>query len=179
MIHTPIFAEAWTPLWFVLIVPPQGELTATAWLARQGIAEAWHPTEMVYIRQHHRPNKRIPRIKPIATGYLFTRLDRRPIWDFLFAQSNGKVADVMRIGECPVALRDADLMAMKQMPERLQAMRQAAIDAATIRPGDMATINGGLMDGWTITVDSVKGGVAHFSAPTGRATVALERLSKG
>ena len=178
MMHLPIFAETWTPLWFVLIVPPQGELTATAWLARNGVAEAWHPTEMVYVRQHHRPNKRIPRIKPIATGYLFTKLDRRPVWDFLFAQSNGKISDVMRIGECPVALRDNDLMAMKQMPERLRSMRQAAIDAATIRPGDMATITGGHMDGWTIRVDSVKGGVAFFEAPIGQGRVDVERLVK-
>lgn len=176
--HLPIFAETWTPLWFVLIVPPQGELTATSWLARNGVAEAWHPTEMVYVRQHHRPNKRIPRIKPIATGYLFTKLDRRPVWDFLFAQSNGKISDVMRIGECPVALRDNDLMAMKQMPERLRSMRQAAIDAATIRPGDMATITGGHMDGWTIRVDSVKGGVAFFEAPIGQGRVDVERLVK-
>jgi hypothetical protein len=42
MMHQPIFAETWTPAWFVLIVPPQSELVATAWLARQGIAEAWH-----------------------------------------------------------------------------------------------------------------------------------------
>ena len=28
MIHPPIFAESWHPLWLVLIVPPQGELAA-------------------------------------------------------------------------------------------------------------------------------------------------------
>ena len=178
MMHQPIFAETWTPAWFVLIVPPQSELVATAWLARQGIAEAWHPTEMIYVRNRFKPGKRIPKLKPIATGYLFTRLDRRPIWDFLFAQSNGKISDVMRVGENPIALRDADLMAMKQMPERLRALRQAAIDAATIRPGDMATITGGHMDGWTIRVDSIKGGMAFFEAPIGAGRIEVERLSK-
>ena len=178
MIHQNIFAESWTPAWFVLIVPPQGELTATAWLARQGITEAWHPTEMIYVRSRFKPGKRIPRIKPIATGYLFTRLDRRPIWPWLFEQSRGKVMDVMRIGECPIALRDADLMRMKELPERLAEMRQAAIDAATIRPGDTATITGGHMDGWTISVDSVSGGVAYFEAPIGKGSVQVERLVK-
>jgi hypothetical protein len=179
MMHQTLFAETWAPLWFVLIVPPQGELTATAWLARNGVTEAWHPTEMIYVRNRFKPGKRIPKIKPIATGYLFTRLHRRPVWPWLFEQSRGKITDVMRIGECPVALRDDDLMRMEELPERLQAMRQAAIEAATIRPGDVATITGGLMDGWTITVDAIKGGVAYFSAPTGRATVALDRLAKG
>lgn len=178
MMHQPIFAETWNPAWFVLIVPPQGELTATAWLARQGIAEAWHPTEMIYVRNRYKPGKRIPKIKPIATGYLFTRLDRRPIWPWLFEQSRGKVMDVMRIGECPVALRDDDLMRMKELPERLKALRQAAIDAATIHPGDTATITGGHMDGWTIRVDSIKGGVAFFEAPIGKGSVTVERLVK-
>jgi hypothetical protein len=178
MIHQPLFAEAWTPLWFVMLVPPQGELSATAWLARQGVTEAWHPTEMTYVRSRFKPGKRIPKLKPIATGYLFTRLDRRPIWPWLFEQSRGKVMDVMRIGESPVALRDSDLMAMQQMPERLQALRQAAIDAATIRPGDTATICGGNMDGWSITVDSINGGVAYFEAPIGKGSVAVERLQK-
>lgn len=27
-----IFREPWQPLWFVLLVPPQGELAATDWL---------------------------------------------------------------------------------------------------------------------------------------------------
>lgn len=178
MMHQPIFAETWAPAWFVLIVPPQSELVATAWLARQGIMEAWHPTETIFVRNRYKPGKRIPKLKPIVTGYLFTRLDRRPIWDFLFAQSNGKISDVMRVGECPIALRDADLMAMKQMPERLRALRQAAIDAATIRPGDMATITGGHMDGWTIRVDDVKGGMAFFEAPIGAGRIEVGRLVK-
>jgi len=178
MMHQPIFAETWAPAWFVLLVPPQGELAATAWLSRQGIAEAWHPTEMIYVRNRFKPGKRIPRIKPIATGYLFTRLDRRPIWPWMFDQSRGKISDVMRVGESPIALRDADLMRMKELPERLRALRQAAIDASTIRPGDMATITGGHMDGWTIRVDSVKGGVAFFEATIGQGKVDVERLVK-
>jgi hypothetical protein len=173
-----IFAEPWPAVWVVLITPPQGELVATAWLARQGITEAWHPTETVYIRSRFAKDKRIPRIKPIATGYLFARLDRRPIWDFLFAQSNRKILDVMRIGENPVAMADADLMQMKQMPERINAMRQAAIDAATIREGDRATIAGGPMDGWSITVDRIGGGMAFFEAPIGRSAVSVDMLQK-
>jgi hypothetical protein len=173
-----IFAEPWPAVWVVLITPPQGELAATAWLARQGVTEAWHPTETIYIRNRFAKDKRIPRIKPIATGYLFARFARRPIWDFLFAQSNRKIADVMHIGENPVALADADLMQMKQMPDRITALRQAAIDAATIREGDMATITGGPMDGWTVTVDRIGGGMAFFEAPIGRTAVAVDLLQK-
>jgi transcription antitermination factor NusG len=162
-----IFVEPWTPLWFVLIVPPQGELSATAWLSRQGVTEVWHPTEIVYVHMARHPHKRIPRIKPIATGYLFAKLDRRPIWPFLFDQSRGKVLDVMRIGERPAALNDADLMQMRQVPERLRDMRQAAEDAKRIKPGDMVTILTGGFAGWQVIADDVTGGVVRFTAPGG------------
>jgi hypothetical protein len=178
VIHQPIFAEPFDrPAWFVLIVPPQSELVATAWLARHGV-EAWHPRETVYVHARFKPHKLIPKIKPICTGYLFARFTRRPVWDFLFAQSHGKIRDVMRIGERPVAIGEAELMVMQEVPERLRALRQAAIDAATIRPGDMATITGGHMDGWTIRVDSIKGGMAYFEAPIGKGSVVVERLQK-
>ncbi len=174
----PIFAEPWPAAWFVLIIPPQGESAALRWLTRQGIAEAWYPSETIFARNRYKPEKRIPRVIPLATGYMFARLHNRPIWDFLFSQSNGKIIDVMRVGERPVALRDADLMAMRQVPERLQALQQAAIEAATIKPGDMATITGGLMDGWRISVDSIKGGLAYFTTPVGTANVTVDRLCK-
>ena len=174
-----IFREAWSPLWFVLIVPPQGELAATAWLAREGVTEAWHPTETVYVRHHFHRNKRIPRIKPIATGYLFARMPQRPIWDFLFDQSRGKISDVMRIGERPVALADADLMQMREVPERLRGIREAAQEAAKIRPGDTVTILEGGMAGWQVTVEGVSDGLVRFTAPGGwPVKVEMERVGK-
>lgn len=162
-----IFREPWPPLWFVMLVPPQGELAATDWLRAQGIAEAWHPTETVYIRHHFHRNKRIPRQKPIATGYLFVRLPRRPIWPFLFEQSRGRISDVMRIGERPVALADSDLMQMREVPERLRGIREAAAEAARIRPGDTVTILEGGMAGWQVTVEAVTDGLVRFTAPGG------------
>ena len=175
------FAEPWPALWFVLIVPPQGELAATAWLAREGVAEAWGPTEIVHVRQPRPPHKWIPRVKPIATGYLFARLPRRPIWPFLFDQSRGKITDVLRIGEMPVALADADLLQMREVPERLRHMREAAKEAATVRPGDTVTVTAGTLAGWQVTVDSVHGNVARISAPLlGKLPVVeVSKLAKG
>jgi len=165
--NPPIFREYWQPLWFVLLVPPQGELAATAWLAREGVHEAWHPTETVYVHSRNPPHKRIPKLKPIATGYLFARLHRRPIWDFLFNQSRGKISDVMRIGERPVALADSDLLQMREVPERLRGIRAAAEEAKRIRPGDTVTILEGGMAGWHVTVDGVADGLVRFTAPGG------------
>jgi transcription antitermination factor NusG len=174
----PIFAEPWQPLWFVLIVPPQGELTATAWLARYGV-EAWYPTTTVHARQPRPPHKWLPRIRPVCTGYLFANMTRRPIWDYLFAQSHGKIRDVMRIGERPVAIGETELMAMQEVPERLRQMREAVQEAARIRPGDHVTITQGGMAGWHITVDSVDGGVVRFTAPGGfPGQVEMERVAK-
>jgi transcription antitermination factor NusG len=162
-----IFREYWQPLWVVLIVPPQGERRAIAWLDEKGVTEAWYPTETVYVHARVPPYKRIPRIKPIATGYLFAKLDRRPIWDFLFSQSRGKISDVMRIGERPVALADSDLMQMREVPERLRALRDAMTEAKRIRPGDTVTITEGTLAGWVVRVDSLTGGTIRFTAPGG------------
>ena len=175
------FAEPAPPMWFTLITPPQHELLATKRLAEWDMNEAWHPTEMVYIRNRFKPGKRIPRIKPVATGYLLARFDRRAIWPWLFEQSRGAIIDVLRIGERPVAMADVDLMGMKQMPERLRDMREAAKEAATVRPGDTVTIIAGTLAGWTVTVDSVHGGIAKISAPLlGRMPeIEVDKLQKG
>lgn len=162
-----IFREPWPALWFVLIVPPQGELTATAWLSRQGVTEAWHPTETVYVHQPRHPHKLVPRVKPIATGYLFAKLERRPIWPFLFEQSRGKITDVMRIGEIPAALNDADLMQMRQVPDRLRDLREAAAEAKRIKPGDTVTILAGGFAGWQVIAENVSNGIVRFTAPGG------------
>jgi transcription antitermination factor NusG len=113
------------------------------------------------------PYKRIPRIKAVASGYLFVRLHRRPIWDFLFSQSRGKISDVMRIGERPVALADSDLMQMREVPKRLQSMREAIEDAKRVKPGDTVTIMAGGFTGWQVKVDDVTAGVIRFTAPGG------------
>lgn len=178
VIHQTIWAEQWPDLWFVLLVPPQGELAATAWLSRQGVTEAWHPTETVYVHAPRPPHKLIPKIKPVATGYLFTRLSRRPIWPWLFDQSRGKIMDVMRIGECPVALSDADLMQMRQIPDRLRDMRQAADEAKRIRPGDKVTILQGGMTGWSLTVEATNGGIVRLSGPMGVIEVEDSKVEK-
>jgi transcription antitermination factor NusG len=174
-----IFREYWPALWFVLIVPPQGERRAIAWLDEKGVTEAWYPTETVYVHARVPPYKRIPRIKPIASGYLFVRLHRRPIWDFLFSQSRGKISDVMRIGERPVALADSDLMQMREVPERLQSMREAIEDAKRVRPGDTVRIISGGLNDWLWEVDDVTGGVVRFTAQSGiRVSVDEGKVSK-
>lgn len=165
------------PAWIVPIVPSGRELQASAWLARNGI-ESWYPTDTVYVRDPRNPNKRIPKIKAAVGGYLFVYTNRIPVMDFWVRRSLGKITDIFHWGDKIVMMGDSAFEDAKQVPERLASMRQAAIDAATIRPGDTATITGGHMDGWTITVNSVRGGVAYFEAPIGKGSVQVERLVK-
>ena len=173
-----LWAEEWTPAWFALIVPYHWENTAAQWLADNGAPESWYPSETIYIRNIYRPNRRTPQIKPIVPGLLFASFARRPIWDFLFARSGKRITNVIRIGDRPAALRDADMMQMKQVPERLAGMRSAAIEAATIRPGDTVTITEGQMAGWSVTIDAVDSGLARFTTPLGPASVNVERVAK-
>ncbi len=165
------------PAWIVPIVPSGRELQASAWLARNGI-NAWYPTDTIYVRDPRRPDKRIPKIKAAVGGYLFVHTNRIPVRDFWVRRSLGKITDIFHWGDKLVMMGDGAFGEMRQMPDRLEAMRQAAIEAATIRVGDTATITGGNMNGWTITVDSISGGVAFFDAPIGKGKVELERLVK-
>lgn len=177
MIRPSIWSGPCTPTWIVAFVPPQGELTATAWLSRHG-AEAWYPTEVIYVHAARPPHKLVPRIKPIAAGYLFVQINRLPIRDFWIAQSNGKIRDLMHFGERLVTIDDDAMMQMRQVPERLRDMRHAAEEAKRIKPGDTVTILSGGMAGWSLTVDAVDGGIVKLAGPVGVIEVEADRLAK-
>jgi hypothetical protein len=166
------------PSWIIAFVPSVKLLQATAWLARHGV-ESWFPTETVYVHDRRPPHKLVPKIKALIPGYMFAKVTRLPIRDFWISQSSGKISDIFHCGERLVVMRDEDLMQMRQVPDRLRDMREAAREAARIRPGDKVTITTGRMEGWEITVDSVADGVIRFTAPGGfPVKVAEERVTK-
>jgi transcription antitermination factor NusG len=177
MIHPSIWSSTCSPTWVVAFVPPQGELTATAWLARQCV-EAWHPVEVVYVHAPRPPHKMVPRIKPIAAGYLFVKIDRLPIRDFWIAQSNGKIRDILHFGERLVMIGDDAMLQMRQVPERLRDMRAAAEEAKRIKPGDTVTILAGSMAGWQMTVEASDNGVVRLASPVGVIEVEREKVAK-
>lgn len=152
------------PAWFIFTVPPRGELPASAWLTRNGVSECWHPTEAAFKRDRFKPGKRIPYQRPVAPGYLFAVLSSRPNWDVLFARSRGKLLKVVSHNGQPVPIPEDVIADMAQVPQRLEAIREAERERRMIRPGDKAKIKLGETE-WTVTVDAIHEGIASFILP--------------
>lgn len=159
-----IWAADWDPAWHIFQVPPRGELPATAWLIRNGVAECWHPTETAFKRDRFKPGKRIPYERPVAPGYLFAVLPSRPHWDVLFARSRGKLLRVVSHNGQPVAVPEETIAAMAQVPQRLATIREAEAAKRRLNPGDRATVSIAGIE-WQVTVDRIHAGIASFVVP--------------
>lgn len=159
-----IWAAHWEPAWFIFTVPPRGELPASAWLARNGVAEAWYPSETAFKRNRFRPNQRTPYERPVAPGYLFAVLPSLPHWDVLFARSRGKLLKVVSDKGRPIAVPESVIMDMAKVPQRLETIREAERAKRMIRPGDKVTVDiAGIS--WTVEVDRIHAGIASLILP--------------
>lgn len=159
-----IWAREWEPAWFIFTVPPRGELPASAWLSRNGVAECWHPTEQAFKRNRFKPGQRIPYQRPVAPGYLFAVLPSCPHWDVLFARSRGKLLKVVSHNGEPVPISEDELAKMRQVPQRLAAIREAEMQKRIIRPRDRVAVTVGGVE-WTVEVDRIDAGIASFVLP--------------
>lgn len=159
-----IWACEWEPAWFIFTVPPRGELPASAWLSRNGVSECWYPSETAFKRDRFKPNARIPYQRPVAPGYLFVVLPMLPHWDVLFARSRGKLTKVVSQGADPIAIPESVIADMEQVPQRLDAIREAEREKRMIRQGDKARLNIGGTE-WTVQIDAIHEGIASFVLP--------------
>lgn len=159
-----IWAEPWPPAWFIFTTPPRGELPASAWMERNGVAETWYPSEQAFKRNRYKPNARIPYLRPIVPGYLFAVLSFRPHWDVLFSRSRGKLLKVVSKNGNPIAIPESVISEMEQVPQRLEIIREAERAKRTIGKGDKAEV---MIAGtsWTVEVESIHAGVASFVLP--------------
>lgn len=161
-----LWAEIWPPSWHIFTVPPRCELPASAWLARNGVAECWYPSETAFRRNRYKPNERIPYQRAIAPGYLFAVLPMRPHWDILMQR--GRMHKVLRgvVSEngYPVSVPESIILAMAQVPQRLEEIRQAEDRKTRIAPGDKAEVEiAGIQ--WAVEVASIHSGIASFILP--------------
>lgn len=145
--------------WHALIVPPQRETAAEAWLKRRGVY-AFHPVKrrVVTIR-----GKRIEKHQRYLPGYVFANVPGRMIWHRLFASP--LIADAIRLqsGE-PGILQPSDLRSIQAMRPRDEAADAAkAARAAAARmfsPGDAVEIKSGLWAGHRSEVVEIGNGRA-------------------
>lgn len=163
------------PVWFVMQTMPQGEVKAKAWLSTYGV-ESWFPTETAWrqVRGQQRKEKYERRIIP---GYLFSRFEHEPNWPTI-RHSKHKLR-VVGVNGSPISVTDEAMSDMQSIPERLREMKQMAIAAKIIKPGDRARIRDGYMRDWVVDVSEVSNGIAKFVLPGGmEAKIEVDRLDK-
>ena len=162
--HRDIWAEAWEPAWYILRVPPMREAGAVAWLGANGAPDAWYPTEERWYRQPRCRRQKRRALVPVAPGYLFALLDRRPQWDVLVGKSRGKVLRVIcRSGE-PYPVPERAMMEMRQVPGRIEEVRAARAREREIHPGDRVEVDLGGAS-WQVDISRINAGIAHFVLP--------------
>lgn len=166
-----LFGEPAEPAWFILLVRPQAELPVCARLARLGAVESWFPTEVAWRRL--RTGGREKYWRRIAPGYVFLLTDAAVRWHLLAEATLGMVAGV--VGVCgpggqlaPAPISTAEMLAMRQVPARLEALRRraeaerlAAARAHLVTGPGPAQITAGALAGFVVDVRSVHAGIAR------------------
>lgn len=150
-------------IWLCFMTATGEERQARDWFEAQGV-EAWYPT---VTKWRHRPRAKIKRVEyeyPAITRYIFASyIDGGA--DFSALRACKHLRGVVGIAGTPVAISDAEMARMQQLPARLAAQQQADADRLRINPGDKAQIIGGAMDGWVVDVADVSNGLARFMVP--------------
>lgn len=170
------------PRWYALTSAPQSELPASAWLARQGVEEAWYPTREHRVTIKRGQRRVVTRMVPEWPGYVFALCPGSVVsWSALIDRSMHKITGVVMVNGEPAVIAEDKLMDMKDVPNCLKAVRQAQIEAQRIKPGDMVQILDGEMGGWQVTINGVNAGFASFLIPLlggARAEIEIGRLRK-
>lgn len=151
--------------WYIFRTVPQAELPAIAWLARNGIPDAWCPTETRYRKVTRGKRAKVQYEAPIAPGYLFVPFTREPIWHILFERAKGKLSRVVSINGVPLAVPERSIAQMKHVPERIAAIKAREEEARRLNPGDRADVQEGPLAGWTVDISRIHAGIAYFVAP--------------
>lgn len=171
MAPRPLFGAPCAPAWFVLLVRPQAELPVCARLARLGAVETWFPTEVAWRRL--RTGGREKYWRRIAPGYVFLLTDATLRWHLLAEATLGLVTGVVGLrgpgGQLvPVSIPTAQMLAMRQVPARLEALRRraeaerlAAARAHLVTGPGPAQIAAGALAGFVVDVRSIHAGIAH------------------
>jgi len=177
----PLF-RADGPRWYPLTIASRSERTASGWLVRHGVAEAWYPTRerRVTIKRGH--CRVVTRVSPEWPGYVFALCPGSVVsWSALIDRSMRTITGVVTVDGEPAVIAEEKLLGMKDIPDCLRAVRQARIEAQRIRPGDKVQIIDGEMRGWQVTINDVSGGFALFLIPLlggSMAQIEIGRLRK-
>lgn len=176
--HRPLQVGSRLPVWFGFQTPPMSEVKAQAWLERRGI-DAWYPTERVWRRVARGPKRKVEVIRPVVPRYVFARFTGEPQWAEV--RQCRWLTRVIGTSGAPLAITEAVMLRMSEVPGRLRALRQREREARRVRSGDRVRIRDGAMSGWVVEVSAVDRGLARFVCPMlggGDVVLPVERLDK-
>lgn len=144
------------PRWHAVMVKPQKEAAAQAWLDRCGVY-SFYPVTTRTIMVRHKRKQIVSRYLP---GYLFARFPGIPIVHKVMARDL-LIRDFMRLRDGRIGILAPDdleaLHAMRAMDEEAkERIRQAAL----IRTGDKVRILSGILDGLDSEVVEIRGATA-------------------
>lgn len=143
------------PRWYALMVRPQQEESAHAWLERFGVVSFYPVVEA----RRSRRGKTFTYQRRYLPGYLFAKFPGEPIWHVLL--SSPFIRDVIRMHNGTPGILHPDTL------HRLHAMRKLDLDIEArrrerrkINAGDMVRVKSGPLEGFeieTVEVDAATG----------------------
>ena len=179
------FGAACDPAWYILTAPRTrvGMVGDCAWLCRTGADEAWFPEEPVWRMVRRGPRTfREQTSRPIVAGIVFMRASSLPQWDVL---ADRKRIRPLMIGDMPVAVTEAVMAQMEQVPQRIadlrdavETLRLAEAEANRPRPGEDAVFTAGPFAGIVVQVHSIDGDTAVLMIGGGRVTADVAGLRR-
>lgn len=168
---TAVLSDAPCAAWFILRTYPMRERAAAVMLTRMG-CECWYPTVTAWRRVRRAAPRKIRYDARVAPGYLFVRPGHVPHWHRLRELTETAVVGVVMAQGAPVALSDADVAAMAQVPHRLLRLRRKLLSerARMLREqrpeaGDRAIVLDGAFEGWSVDVVRMDSALAQVVIP--------------
>lgn len=158
-IRAPFYGPV-EPAWYVMQCDRTrgGMIAAREWLVKMGADDAWFPEEQAR-RQIKRAGKLFREMyqRPVVPGIVFVLTALQPQWDVIAERRRIKP---LMIAGTPVAVTPNVLACMAQVPQRIDAMRKAEIEAKMLRVGDSAKFTAGVFEGRIVQVETIRGNEA-------------------
>ena len=163
-----------SPVWHVLIVPPQKERAVREYLRKRDIY-AFYPSEAT---TRTIKGRKIENERPIVSQHVYAQFKQAPQWDVMKAVHR-LITGVMCHAGQPIKVHPDVIRHLQGLTVEAQRLKEARAEMLRVRPGDKATIIAGPLAGFAVDVLDVKNGEAIISLIMGgrvKASIAsLER----
>ena len=149
------------PTWHCVLVPPQGEAKARAYLMAKGLY-AFFPSEL---KSRHRHGKKVEIERPYIPGHLYVQFRKRPQWHVLKARR--LISGIFCTGNVPIVIHPDVIRHLQGLTVEAQRLAEARAEMLRVREGDTATIISGALAGLVVDVGPITGDEAWLNLQFG------------